>query len=159
MEDIRVGQGYDVHELGIGLPLYLCGVGIDSPVGCIAHSDGDVALHALCDAILGALAKGDIGHHFPDKDPAYKGIDSKILLSRVLDMMTEEGWRLGNVDITIALQTPKLAPYINKMRNNLAKILKIKLDQISIKANTNEGLCVTGKGEAIIAYVVVLLKK
>lgn len=157
MEDIKVGQGYDVHELGIGLPLYLCGVGIDSPVGCIAHSDGDVALHALCDAILGALAKGDIGHHFPDKDPAYKGIDSKILLSRVLDMMTEEGWRLGNVDITIALQTPKLAPYINKMRESVASVAGVDVSRISVKATTTEHLGFVGRGEGCEVWATVLI--
>ena len=110
MENIRIGNGYDVHALAEGLPLWLGGVRIESPVGCIAHSDGDVAIHALCDALLGALALGDIGKHFPDTSDEFKGIDSKILLNRTMELIREAGYRVGNADITIAMQRPKLAP-------------------------------------------------
>ena len=110
--DIRIGNGYDVHALAQGLPLWLGGVKIESETGCVAHSDGDVAIHALCDALLGALALGDIGRHFPDSSDEFKGIDSKILLERTMEMVSEAGYRVGNADITIALQRPKLAPYI-----------------------------------------------
>ena len=114
--DIRIGNGYDVHALAPGLSLWLGGVKIESPVGCIAHSDGDVAIHALCDAILGALALGDIGKHFPDTSAEFKGIDSKILLERVMALVSSSGWSIGNAEITIGLQRPKLAPYIVPMR-------------------------------------------
>ena len=121
MKDIRTGNGYDVHALAMGLPLWLGGIRIeDSPIGCVAHSDGDVALHALCDALLGCLALGDIGKYFPDTSDEWKGIDSKILLARVVEMIHERGWQVGNVDITIALQRPKLAPHIAAMREAIA---------------------------------------
>ena len=116
MEDFRIGNGYDVHALAPGLTLMLGGVKIESPVGCIAHSDGDVAIHALCDALLGALALGDIGKHFPDSSDEFRGIDSKILLSGTMDLVKGQGYAVGNADITIALQAPKLAPYIQTMR-------------------------------------------
>ena len=130
MEDFRIGQGYDVHALAPQLPLWLGGIRIDSPVGCIAHSDGDVAIHALCDALLGALALGDIGHHFPDNSDEFKGIDSKILLARVLGLVRERGWQPVNVDITIALQRPKLAPHIAGMRACLAGDLFLQIGDI-----------------------------
>ena len=126
--DIRIGNGYDVHALAEGLPLWLGGLKIESPVGCIAHSDGDVAIHALCDAILGALALGDIGKHFPDNSDEFKGIDSKILLRRVMKLVRERGWEVSNADITIALQRPKLAPYIISMRECLSEIMGISSD-------------------------------
>ncbi|MBS7291729.1 MAG: 2-C-methyl-D-erythritol 2,4-cyclodiphosphate synthase [Candidatus Cryptobacteroides sp.] len=159
MEDFRIGQGYDVHALAPQLPLWLGGIRIDSPVGCIAHSDGDVAIHALCDALLGALALGDIGHHFPDNSDEFKGIDSKILLARVLGLVRERGWQPVNVDITIALQRPKLAPHIAGMRACLAGILGISEDRVSVKATTTEKLGFVGRGEGCEVWAVALLGK
>ena len=159
MEDFRIGQGYDVHALAPQLPLWLGGIRIDSRVGCIAHSDGDVAIHALCDAMLGALALGDIGHHFPDDSDEFKGIDSKILLARVLGLVRERGWQPVNVDITIALQRPKLAPHIAGMRACLAGILGISEDRVSVKATTTEKLGFVGRGEGCEVWAVALLGK
>ena len=159
MEDFRIGQGYDVHALAPQLPLWLGGIRIDSPVGCIAHSDGDVAIHALCDALLGAIALGDIGHHFPDNSDEFKGIDSKILLARVLGLVRERGWQPVNVDITIALQRPKLAPHIAGMRACLAGILGISEDCVSVKATTTEKLGFVGRGEGCEVWAVALLGK
>ena len=147
MTDFRIGHGYDVHAIAEGRPMTLGGVRIESACGFVAHSDGDVAIHALCDALLGALALGDIGKHFPDKDDAYKGIDSKILLGRVCAMIEEKGWKVGNVDITIALQAPKLAPYIGQMRSTLSKTMDIDEDRVSVKATTTERLGFVGRGE------------
>ena len=159
MEDFRIGQGYDVHALAPQLPLWLGGIRIDSSVGCIAHSDGDVAIHALCDALLGALALGDIGHHFPDNSDEFKGIDSKILLARVLGLVRERGWQPVNVDITIALQRPKLAPHIAGVRACLAGILGISEDRVSVKATTTEKLGFVGRGEGCEVWAVALLGK
>ena len=159
MEDIRIGNGYDVHALAPGLPLWLGGIRIASEVGCIAHSDGDVAIHALCDALLGALALGDIGKHFPDNDDAYRGIDSKILLERTMDMVRERGWRVGNADITIAMQRPKLRPYIDSMRECIASIAGTDIGCISIKATTTEKLGFVGRGEGCEVFASVLLLK
>ncbi|MDD6364996.1 MAG: 2-C-methyl-D-erythritol 2,4-cyclodiphosphate synthase [Bacteroidales bacterium] len=159
MEDIRIGNGYDVHALAPGLPLWLGGIRIESEVGCIAHSDGDVAIHALCDALLGALALGDIGKHFPDNDDAYRGIDSKILLERTMDMVRERGWRVGNADITIAMQRPKLRPYIDSMRECIASIAGTDIGCISIKATTTEKLGFVGRGEGCEVFASVLLLK
>ena len=159
MEDFRIGQGYDVHALAPQLPLWLGGIRIDSPVGCIAHSDGDVAIHALCDALLGAIALGDIGHHFPDNSDEFKGIDSKILLARVLGLVRERGWQPVNVDITIALQRPKLVPHIAGMRACLAGILGISEDRVSVKATTTEKLGFVGRGEGCEVWAVALLGK
>ncbi len=157
--DIRIGNGYDVHALAEGLPLWLGGVRIESPVGCIAHSDGDVAIHALCDALLGALALGDIGKHFPDTSSEFKGIDSKLLLERVMEMIWKEGWQVVNADITIAMQKPKLAPYIVPMRECLAGIMKTTPSCVSVKATTTEKLGFVGRGEGCEVYAVVLLSK
>lgn len=157
MTEFRIGNGYDVHALGEGLPLILGGVEIPSSVGCIAHSDGDVAIHALCDAILGALALGDIGKHFPDSSDEYKGIDSRILLSRVCAMVEERMWSISNVDITIALQKPKLAPYINGMREELSDVLGISPDRVSVKATTTERLGFVGRGEGCEVWATALL--
>ncbi|MBQ0044013.1 MAG: 2-C-methyl-D-erythritol 2,4-cyclodiphosphate synthase [Bacteroidales bacterium] len=159
MESIRIGNGYDVHALADGLPLWLGGIRIDSPIGCIAHSDGDVAIHALCDALLGALALGDIGKHFPDTSDEFKGIDSKILLARVMELISKEGWKVGNVDITIALQRPKLRPHIDSMRECLAGIMEIPMDCVSVKATTTEKLGFVGRGEGCEVYAVALLVK
>lgn len=157
--NIRIGNGYDVHALAEGLELWLGGVRIDSPIGCIAHSDGDVAIHALCDALLGALALGDIGKHFPDTSDEFAGIDSKILLARVVSLIRAEGWEIGNADITIAMQRPKLAPYIMAMRECMASVMGIAVDAVSVKATTTEKLGFVGRGEGCEVYAVVLLKK
>ena len=157
--DIRIGNGYDVHALADGLPLWLGGVKVESPIGCIAHSDGDVAIHALCDALLGALALGDIGKHFPDTSAEFKGIDSKILLARVMDLVRSEGWEVGNADITIAMQKPKLAPYIVPMRECLASVMGVPVSSVSVKATTTEKLGFVGRSEGCEVYAVVLLKK
>lgn len=155
----RIGQGYDVHAIAPGLPMWLGGVRIDGPVGFVAHSDGDVAIHALCDAILGALALGDIGKHFPDSSDEFKGIDSKILLKRVMDLISADGWSVSNADITIALQSPKLAPYIAVMRETLAGIMGIDLSRVSVKATTTERLGFVGRKEGCEVWAVVLLEK
>lgn len=157
--DIRIGNGYDVHALAEGLPLWLGGVQVESPIGCIAHSDGDVAIHALCDALLGALALGDIGKHFPDTSNEFKGIDSKILLKRVMELLDAEGWSVGNVDITIAMQRPKLAPYIVPMRECLATVMGIPMSAVSVKATTTEKLGFVGRSEGCEVYAVALLTK
>ena len=127
--EIRTGNGFDIHKLAPGLPLKLCGVKIPSEKGCVAHSDGDVAIHALCDAFLGALALGDIGKYFPDTSVEYEGIDSRILLQRVFKMVTERDWRIGNIDITLVAQKPKLAPYIIEMREMLASVLDVDVGE------------------------------
>lgn len=157
--DIRIGNGYDVHALAEGLPLWLGGVQVESPIGCIAHSDGDVAIHALCDALLGALALGDIGKHFPDTSNEFKGIDSKILLKRVMELLDAEGWSVGTVDITIAMQRPKLAPYIVPMRECLATVMGIPVSAVSVKATTTEKLGFVGRSEGCEVYAVALLTK
>lgn len=157
--NIRIGNGYDVHALAEGLPLWLGGVRIDSPIGCIAHSDGDVAIHALCDALLGALALGDIGKHFPDTSDEFKGIDSKILLRRVMDLVEADGWSVVNVDVTIAMQRPKLAPYIVAMRECMASIMGCSAGQVSVKATTTEKLGFVGRSEGCEVYAAALLEK
>ncbi|MDO5442761.1 MAG: 2-C-methyl-D-erythritol 2,4-cyclodiphosphate synthase [Bacteroidia bacterium] len=159
MNGFRIGQGYDVHQLAEGLPMWLCGVRIDSPVGFVAHSDGDVAIHALCDAILGAMAMGDIGHHFPDTSDEFKGIDSKILLSRVMSLAREKGFGVVNADITIALQAPKIGGYIQQMRSTLAQLLEVPEDCVSVKATTTEKLGFVGRKEGCEVWAIVLLSK
>lgn len=154
---MRIGFGYDVHALAEGLNLVLCGVKVASPKGCVAHSDGDVAVHALCDALLGAAALGDIGKLFPDSDAAYKGIDSCILLERVVELLGTEGYVVGNVDITIALQSPKLRPHIDTMRARLAEVLRIEVGRVSVKATTTERLGFEGREEGVSAYAVALI--
>ena len=157
--DIRIGNGYDVHALAEGLPLWLGGVQVESPIGCIAHSDGDVAIHALCDALLGALALGDIGKPFPGTSDEFAGIDSKILLARVMELVRSMGWAVGNVDITIAMQKPKLAPYILPMRECLAGVMNVPIDAVSVKATTTEKLGFVGRSEGCEVYAVALLHK
>ncbi len=157
INDIRIGQGYDVHALAEGLPMWLCGVRIEGPSGFVAHSDGDVAIHALCDALLGALALGDIGKHFPDSSSEFAGIDSKILLSRVRDMVSERGWSVANIDITIALQRPKIGQYVPAMRSTLASVLGIDTERVSVKATTTERLGFVGRGEGCEVWAVALL--
>lgn len=157
--NIRIGNGYDVHALAEGLELWLGGVRVESPIGCIAHSDGDVAIHALCDALLGALALGDIGKHFPDTSDEFAGIDSKILLARVVSLVRSKGWEIGNVDVTIAMQRPKLAPYIMAMRETMAEVMGVSVEDVSVKATTTEKLGFVGRGEGCEVYAVALLKK
>ncbi len=157
--DIRIGQGYDVHALASGLPMRLGGVELRSDFGFVAHSDGDVAIHALCDAILGALALGDIGKHFPDSSAEFAGIDSSLLLERVVELVGKDGWTVGNADITIALQAPKLASYIPQMRDELARIMGVKPSDVSVKATTTERLGFVGRGEGCEVWAVVLLKR
>ena len=157
--DIRIGNGYDVHALAPGLPMWLGGVRIPSENGFVAHSDGDVAIHALCDALLGCLALGDIGHLFPDTSPEWKGVDSKLLLSRVMALVQEHGYAVGNADITIALQKPKLAPHIADMRRVLAGILGVTEDRVSVKATTTEHLGFVGRCEGCQVWASVLITK
>lgn len=159
MTDLRIGNGYDVHALAPGLPLVLGGVRIESEFGCVAHSDGDVAIHALCDALLGAVAAGDIGKHFPDSSEEFKGIDSKILLSKTMAILKGKGYHVVNADITIAMQAPKLAPYIDRMRESLAAVMGIETGNVSVKATTTEHLGFVGRGEGCEAYAVVLVGK
>ena len=156
---IRIGQGYDVHAIADGLPMWLGGVKIPSDRGFVAHSDGDVAIHALCDALLGAAAVGDIGLHFPDSSPEWKGADSKNLLRRVVCLLEKDGWHPGNVDITIALQAPKLRPHIDAMRAALSPILGLPVDAVSVKATTTEHLGFVGRGEGCEAWAVVTIVK
>lgn len=157
--DIRIGHGYDVHALAEGLRLVLCGVEVPHTKGCVAHSDGDVAIHAICDALLGALALGDIGKLFPDSDPKYKGIDSTKLLKEVVDVVRNNGFDISNMDCTIAMQRPKLRPYIDTMRERLAEVLGISADRVSVKATTTERLGFEGREEGASATAVVLLIK
>ena len=155
--EIRIGNGYDVHALAEGLPMWLGGVRIPSETGFVAHSDGDVAIHALCDALLGARALVDIGHLFPDTSDKWKGIDSKILLGKVVALIRERGWKVGNADITIALQRPKLAPHILVMRETLAAVMDIPVDAVSVKATTTERLGFVGRGEGCEVWATVLV--
>jgi 2-C-methyl-D-erythritol 2,4-cyclodiphosphate synthase len=154
---IRIGHGFDVHAFGGDGPVTLGGVKIDYPQGLIAHSDGDVVLHALADALLGALALGDIGHHFPDTDAAFKGIDSRILLRKVFAEVQQRGYRIGNLDVTVMAQAPKLAPHILAMRQLIAADLQCELSQVNVKATTTEKLGFVGRKEGIVAEAVVLL--
>ena len=156
---MRIGHGYDVHRLVPDRRLVLGGVEIPFERGLLGHSDADVLTHAVMDALLGAAALGDIGQHFPDHDPAYAGADSLVLLDQVTVLLAERGWRVGNVDATVIVQRPKLASYIPQMRANLARRMGAELEQVNVKATTEEGLGFTGGGEGIAAHAVVLLEK
>ena len=156
---MRIGHGVDVHKFGGSGPLTIGGVKIDYEFGFLAHSDGDVAIHALCDAILGALALGDIGNHFPDTDDEYENIDSRILLRHVWSLATERGFKLGNADVTIIAQAPKMAPHLLPMRELLSSDLGADIEQINVKATTTEKLGFTGRKEGIAVEAVVLLEK
>ena len=156
---MRIGHGYDVHAFGDGDHIMLCGVRIAHQNGLIAHSDGDVALHALTDALLGALALGDIGHHFPDDDPTFEGADSRQLLRQVIALVKARGFELGNADLTIVAQAPKLASHIIAMRQNLSEDLGGDIDLINVKATTTETLGFVGREEGIAVHAVVLLKE
>ena len=155
---MRIGQGYDVHKLAEGRDCIICGVKIPYEKGLLGHSDADVALHALSDALLGAAALGDIGRHFPDTDERFKGADSRVLLREVVRMVEEKGYKVGNVDVTIVAQRPKMAPYIEQMRANIAEDLKVSLDAVNVKATTTEKLGFEGRGEGISATAVALLE-
>lgn len=156
---LRIGQGYDAHRFTEGGQLVLGGVPVEYERSLAAHSDGDVALHALCDALLGAAAMGDIGKHFPDTDNNFKGIDSRILLRNVCAKLKAQGYAVGNVDVTIVAQRPKLAPYIDRMRATIATDLQIEIDAVNVKATTTEGMGFEGRGEGISACAVALLQK
>ncbi len=153
----RIGFGYDVHRLEEGIPFWLGGVEIEHYKGSVGHSDADVLLHAICDAILGAAALGDIGKHFPDTDPSYKGIASTILLQRCGELLSSNGFEIGNIDSTICLQTPLISPFIPKMLKLIAAQLGLREDQVSVKATTEEKLGFTGQEEGVSAYAVVLI--
>ena len=155
----RIGNGYDVHVLTEGRKLILGGVEIPHTKGVLGHSDGDVLIHAIMDALLGALSLGDIGLHFPDTEEEYRGISSLLLLKKIKELVQEKGYRVGNIDATIALQKPKLRPYIDTMREKIANILEIDVDRVSIKATTEEKLGFTGREEGIKSYAVTLLEK
>ena len=157
--NFRVGHGYDVHALGEGLRLVLGGVEIPHTKGCIAHSDGDVLLHAICDALLGAVALGDIGKHFPDTSVEFKGIDSRKLLAKVVELLADKGYKVGNIDSTIAMQRPKLRPYIDTMREQIALTIGIDVDCVSVKATTTEKLGFEGEELGVSATCVALVYK
>lgn len=154
---MRIGHGYDAHTFIEGRPLILGGVAIPYEKGLKAHSDGDAVIHALCDALLGAAALGDIGSYFPDSDSKFENIDSRILLKKVMDLLNSEKYTVINADITVLAQSPKLSPYINDMRKNLASDMKIDIDNINIKATTTEGMGFVGRKEGIAVYAVTLL--
>lgn len=159
MTNFRIGHGYDVHALGEGLRLVLGGVEIPHEKGCIAHSDGDVLVHAICDALLGAAALGDIGKHFPDTSAEFKGIDSLILLRRVVELLGEKGYKIGNIDSTIAMQRPKLRPHIDLMRERIAQAAGVAVEQVSVKATTTERLGFEGEEKGVSATAVCLITK
>ena len=156
---MRIGHGYDVHRLVEGRRCIIGGVDIPHEKGLLGHSDADVLLHAIMDAVLGAMAAGDIGKLFPDNDPAYKGADSLVLTRRVAEVMTQRGYRLGNIDATVIAQAPKLAPHIPAMRERIAEAFEVEVDRVSVKATTEERLGFTGSGEGIAAHAVCLLEE
>lgn len=157
--DFRIGQGFDVHRLVQGRELWLGGVLVPAELGALGHSDADVLLHAICDALLGAAGLGDIGKHFPDTDARWKGADSKVLLKQVTQLLHDAGWRVGNVDSTLVLEKPKIAPHIAAMRAAIAPLLGVAEDAVSIKATTNEKLGYVGRQEGVCAYAVALIRK
>jgi 2-C-methyl-D-erythritol 2,4-cyclodiphosphate synthase len=157
--NIRIGQGIDFHRLETGLDLWLGGVKIPSEKGCVAHSDGDVLLHAICDALLGAAGLRDIGYYFPDTDNQYKNIDSKILLKNTVDLISQKGYSVINIDTTICLEKPKISSFIQEIKNTISHIIKTEPDNVAVKATTTEKLGFTGREEGIVAIAVVLLTK
>ena len=159
MSNFRIGHGYDVHKLENGKKFIIGGIQIDHDKGAVGHSDADVVIHVICDALLGALSLGDIGKHFPDTDEKYKGIDSKVLLYKVLDLVKEKEYRVSNVDVTILLQKPKLRDHINSMRATLSNIMEIDISQISVKATTTEGLGFVGREEGVAAHCICLIEQ
>ena len=159
MSKVRVGMGYDVHQLVSGRSLWLGGIQVEHTFGLLGHSDADVLIHAICDALLGAANMRDIGYHFPDNGSEFKDIDSKILLRRTVELIGERGYRVGNVDATVCAQRPKLNPHIPRMQQCLAQVMGIDADDVSIKATTTEWLGFTGREEGISAYAVVLIER
>ncbi len=159
MQDFRVGLGYDVHQLVEGRDLWLGGVRIPHEKGALGHSDADVLLHAICDALLGAAGQRDIGYQFPDTDASFKGIDSKILLQRTMDLIGSSGWSIVNIDATLCLQRPKIKPHVEEMRNAISAVCGITVDRISIKATTGEHMGFVGREEGVNAYAVVLITR
>jgi len=157
--DIRVGIGYDVHRLGVGLPFYLGGVLIPHTKGAIGHSDADVLIHAICDALLGAANMGDIGRHFPDTSDEFKGIDSKILLKKTQEIIRQKNYSIVNIDSIVMLEKPKIRVYVNEMQSVLAKVLEIDPDNVSVKATTTEGMSFVGKEKGVAAQAVVLISR
>ena len=157
MINIRVGQGVDVHQLREGCKLWLGGIEIPHTKGAVGHSDADVMIHAICDALLGAANLRDIGYHFPDTSAEFKGIDSKKLLKRVTELLIEKGWLVGNVDITLILEQPKIKPHIEKMQETLAPLMNVTVDEVSIKATTNETMGYVGREEGVLAYATALI--
>ncbi|MFN7913272.1 MAG: 2-C-methyl-D-erythritol 2,4-cyclodiphosphate synthase [Bacteroidota bacterium] len=157
--NIRVGFGYDVHPLGEGRELWLGGIKLEFNKGCVGHSDADVLLHAICDALLGAANLRDIGYHFPNNNPKYKGADSKLLLKEVVNLLLEKGYKVGNIDATLSLETPKINPHIKAMQEVLAPLMNVTEDEVSIKATTNEKLGYVGREEGVNAYAVALIYK
>jgi 2-C-methyl-D-erythritol 2,4-cyclodiphosphate synthase len=156
---MRIGFGFDVHQLKEERDIWLGGIFIPAKIGIMGHSDADVLLHAICDAILGAIALGDIGNHFPDTDSSFKGIDSKILLAKVMELITEKGYKIGNMDTTVVCEQPKIMPYAMQMRTCIANICHCDIDDVSIKATTNETMGFIVRQEGFVAYAVVLLTK
>jgi 2-C-methyl-D-erythritol 2,4-cyclodiphosphate synthase len=159
MNTFRIGMGYDVHQLKEGYDFWLGGIKLEHEKGAVGHSDADVLIHVICDALLGAANMRDIGYHFSDKDPKFKGIDSKILLSEVLELIREEGYEVGNIDTTICLQNPKVNPHIPAMKSCLSDVMNVSENSISIKATTTEWLGFVGREEGVSAYCVALIYK
>lgn len=159
MQDFRIGSGFDVHAYAENQKMILCNVEIPSSLGLLGHSDADAAIHALCDALLGAAGLGDIGLHFPDNDEAYRNIDSSLLLNRVMEMIRSAGFSVQNVDLTIIAQIPKISPHREAMRSRLASLLEIDLDRVNVKATTTEGLGFIGRKEGLAVQAVILLRK
>ena len=157
--NIRIGNGYDIHQLVEGRPLILGGVNIPHGLGLLGHSDADVLTHAIMDALLGAIGMGDIGHYFPPSDPKWKGANSMMLLEEIMQIIQSQGWQIGNIDSTIVAEQPKLKPHLQSMRSALAQTMRVEHDQVSIKATTNEKLDAVGREEGISAYAVVLIIK
>ena len=157
--NIRIGFGYDVHELAPGEEFWIGGILVPHHSGSFGHSDADVLLHAICDALLGAVAEGDIGKHFPDTDPSIKGIDSKKIYTYVIDLLKSKGWLVGNIDSTVCLEKPKLRPHIDNMRQQIAELSNLSIDEVSVKATTTEKMGFVGTEEGIAAYATVLIYK
>lgn len=157
MQSFRVGFGFDVHQLKDGHPFWLAGIQVPHFKGAFGHSDADVVIHAICDALLGAAAMGDIGKHFPDTDMQFKGIDSKLLLKKVVSLLNDKSYKVGNVDVTLVLEKPKIKPFIEQMQVTLAEVMGIQVDQISLKATTNEKMGFIGREEGVAAHAVALI--
>ena len=159
MQPFRIGFGFDVHQLRDGHPFWLAGIQVPHFQGAYGHSDADVVIHAICDALLGAAALGDIGKHFPDTDMQFKGIDSKILLKKVVELLGQRHYQIGNIDVTLVLEKPKIKPFIDQMQSTLAQVMGVQNDQVSLKATTNEKMGFVGREEGVAAHAVALIYK